>query len=244
VSQHNIELNRRLTDAFNESSLLFVALSSSTGRRGEILSGIVGKVVTTRVQYTGPSRRWRSFEGRLIVRFPSLYRRVARLVFGLDPSSRLRQVFLRRNVVSAYAAFSRQDFEPILVGVAPDVVYEFNLGLQTLGLGGTFLGHEGMLEAFGKLAEAWESWELEPAYILDLGDRVLSLGFWRSQARTSGVPLEVDYAELATLRDGLITHHQDFFSWEEGLRAAGLDPHAIALPARGQTSKAASAAKA
>jgi ketosteroid isomerase-like protein len=144
-------------------------------------------------------------------------------------------------MTSAFAAFYRQDFELILVRFAPDVVYELDPGLQTLGLAGTFRGHEGMLEAFGKLTEAWESWQLEPAYIIDLGDRVLFLGFNRSRARGSGVQLEEEYAQLVTLPDGVVTHFQAFFSWEECLRAAGVDPAALTLPARGKPGKAASA---
>jgi hypothetical protein len=95
-----------------------------------------------------------------------------------------------------------------------------------------------MLEAFGKIAEAWESWELEPVYALDLGDRVLLLGFNRSRARGSGVTLEEEFAELNTARGGLVTRHQAFFSWDEGLRAAGLDPAAVDVPARGTTQAA------
>jgi uncharacterized protein len=136
-------------------------------------------------------------------------------------------------MISAFAAFYRQDFELILVRFSPDVVYEFDPGLQTLGLAGTFRGHEGMLEAFSKLTEAWESWELEPAYIIDLGDRALFLGFNRSRARGSGVQLDEEYAQLVTLPDGVVTRFQAFFSWEKCLRAGGLDPTAIAIPVRG-----------
>jgi hypothetical protein len=72
----------------------------------------------------------------------------------------------------------------------------------------------------------------EPVYVLDLGDRVLFLGFNRMCARTSGVQLEQEFAQLVTVREGLVTHDEVWFRWEEGLRAAGLDPDAIALPKR------------
>jgi ketosteroid isomerase-like protein len=200
-------------------------------------------VVVTPMKYSGPPRRSRNLEERLIVRFPAIYRRQAALVFGLlSPRSRLRRALLRRALVSGWAAFYRRDFELMLARYAPNVEFEFNPGLQTLGLNGTFHGHEGVVEALDKLAEAWESWELEPAYILDLGDRVLFLGFNRSRARASEVQLEAEFAQLVTLREGLGAHDQAFFSWEEGLRAAGLDPDAIALPVRGTTSQAASSA--
>jgi ketosteroid isomerase-like protein len=203
----------------------------------------VRDVVVTRVQYGGPPRGSRNLEERLMVRFPGAYRALAALGQRLlSPRSRMRRALLRRALVSGWAAFYRRDFELMLVRYAPDVEYEFNPGLQTLGLGGTFRGHEGMVEALDKLAEAWESMELVPAYILDLGDHVLFLGFNRSRARASEVRLEAEFAQLATVREGLAAHDQAFFSWEEGLRAAGLDPDAIALPSHGKTGQLASSA--
>ena len=199
----------------------------------------------TPVHHSGPPRPKRDVVERLMVLFPRAYRRLAaRLLPRLSPRSRLRRALLCRTTISAYAAFYRQDFELILVRYAPDVVYEVDPGLQTLGLGGMFHGHAGLLEAFGKLVEAWESWEVEPSYILDLGDRMLTLGFNRSRARGSGVPLEEEYAQLVTLPQGVVTHFQNFFSWEEALRAAGLDPAAIALTVRGKTGEPANRASA
>ena len=200
-------------------------------------------VVITQVQATGPPRAKRDVVERLMVLFPRAYRRLAARLFPrLSPRTRLRRALLRRTMTSAFAAFYRQDFELILVRFAPDVVYEVDPGLQMLGLSGTFRGHEGMLEAFGKLTEAWESWELEPAYIIDLGDRALFLGFNRSRARGSGVQLDEEYAQLVTLPNGVVTHFQAFFSWERCLRAASLDPAALSLPARGKKAPSEAAA--
>jgi ketosteroid isomerase-like protein len=201
----------------------------------------VQDVVVTRVHRTGPPRGERDVVERLMVRFPAAYRRLAGWYFRrLSPRSRVRRAVLRRTLISAFDAFYRQDFELILVRFSPDVEYKFNPGLQTLGLGGVFRGHEGMLEAFGNLTEAWESWELEPAYIVDLGERLLFFGFNRSRARASGVTLEQEYAQLVRVGDGLTTHFQNFFSWEEALQAAGLDPAAITLPVPGRRGQAVS----
>ena len=170
-----------------------------------------------------------------MVRFPSLSRRLAALVFRLlSPRSRLRRALLRRATLSGWASLDRRDFELNLIFFAPDAEFEFPLGWQALGLDDSFRGHEGRIEALNKMLEVWASTELDPAYILDLGDRVLNLGFWRTQARASGVPLEQEISQLVAVRNGLIMHDQTFLSWEEGLRTAGLDPNAIALPARGR----------
>lgn len=169
-----------------------------------------------------------------MVRFPSLFRRLAALVFGrLGPRSRLRRVVLRRALLSGWASWDRRDFEVNLMFFAPDAEFEYPAGMQTLGLDESFRGHEGRIEAMDKFAEVWGS-ELEPTYMLDLGDRILNLGLMYTQARASGVPLEQEFSQLVTLRDGLITRDQNFLSWEEGLRAAGLDPNDIAVPRHGQ----------
>jgi hypothetical protein len=197
-------------------------------------------VVVTRVQCGGPPRRSRNLEERLMVRFTSLYRRLSALVFGLSPGSRLRRAFLRRAAVSGWAAATRRDFKLVLVRYAPDVEVVYAPGMQTLGLGGTFRGHAGLVEGFGKLAEVWDSMEIEPAYTVDLGERLLILGFLRSHARASGVRPDQEFAVLYTVPKRLVTHEQAFLSWEEGLRAAGLDADAIALPSRGKVGQPAS----
>jgi ketosteroid isomerase-like protein len=200
-------------------------------------------VVITRVQRSGPPRRSRNLEERIFVRFPFVLRRLALVISRLSPRSRVRRVLLRRALVSGWASFDRRDYELNFLSFAPDAEFEFEFppSLQPLGLAGSFRGHEGRIEALNKLFEVWSS-ELEPAYMIDLDDRLLNLGFWHTQARASGIPLEQELAQLVTLRDGLIVRDQTFFSWEEGLRAAGLKPDAIALPLRGKTSQAASSA--
>jgi ketosteroid isomerase-like protein len=168
-----------------------------------------------------------------MVRFPSLYRRVVPLVFRLSPRSRLRRTLLRRAIDSGWASFDRRDFELNTLYFATDTEFEFPPAMQTLGIPASFRGHEGRLEGMNTLFEAWGS-ELEPLYLLDLGDdRLLNLGAWHLRGRSSGVPLEQELAQLVTFRHGLVIRDQTFMSWEEGLRAAGLEPGAFPLPAPG-----------
>jgi hypothetical protein len=108
-----------------------------------------------------------------MVRFPALYRRLAELTQRrLTPRSRLRRALLRRQIVSGWSAYNRQDFELMLVRYAPEVEFEFPPGQQTLGLSGTFRGHEAMAAGLREQAGTWASAQVEPAYLLDLGDRV------------------------------------------------------------------------
>jgi ketosteroid isomerase-like protein len=144
-----------------------------------------------------------------------------------------------RACVSGWDAAARRDFELILVRYAPDVELEFDPEFEALGLGGTFRGHAGFLKYFQAVDEAWERRERLPEFVLDLGDRVLRLARFRLPGNVSGLMLEREWAQLATLRGGLVAHEQYFFGWDKGLRAAGLDPDAIALPSGGKAEQAA-----
>ena len=166
-----------------------------------------------------------------MVRFRRVFRLLSARVFGLSPQSRVRRALLRRAVLSGWASLDRRDYEVNLLYFSQDVEFEFPAAMQTLGLDASYRGHEGRIEAMNKIFDVWES-ELDPMYLLDLGDRVLNLGVWHTQGRASAVPLEQELAQLVTMRNGLVVRDQTFFSWEEGLRAARLDPDAIALPRR------------
>lgn len=191
------------------------------------------RVVITPVQYDGP-RRSRNLEERLMVRFPGGWRALAALGQRLlTPRSRLRRALLLRNTISGWDAASRRDFELMLVRYAPDVEVEFAPEFEPLGMGGTFRGHDGLLKMIQAFAgDAWEGWEMRPESVLDLGDRVLILGIFRLPGTASGLEFEREWAQLLTTRDGLVVREQEFFGWDNGLRVAGLDPDAIALPQR------------
>jgi ketosteroid isomerase-like protein len=194
------------------------------------------QAVVTQV-HSGPPTRSRTLEERIWLRFPSVYRRLARVLSRLSPRSRLRRVLLRRGVISGWAAVNRRDFELRRIMFAPDVETVLAHDQQALGLSG-LQGRAATDQALGELADVWD-WEVEPAYILDLGDRVLFLGFNRMRARTSGVQLEQEFAQLVTLREGLVTRDEVWFRWEAGLRAVRLEPDAIALPKRDRAGQAA-----
>ena len=70
-------------------------------------------VAITEVEYSGPPRRSRNLEERLMVRFPALFRRLFAFAQRrlTNPRSRLRRALVRRANISGWAAFSRRDFK-------------------------------------------------------------------------------------------------------------------------------------
>ena len=181
--------------------------------------------VETRVEFRGPVWPERVATDRFAVRFP----RIARwgLAMGmrlLGPRSGIRRDGLRRVVLSGWAAAARLDWELMLVRYSPEVVWEIPEEFQTLGFAPSYRGHRGVIEGLEQFSEAFESWQIRPSRAFDMGDQVLTLGRFRGKARTSGVVWEQEFSQLVTLARGVVVRDRFFYSWEQGLRAAGLDP--------------------
>jgi ketosteroid isomerase-like protein len=124
---------------------------------------------------------------------------------------------------SGWAAAPRKDWELMFARYSPEVVWEIPEEFQTLGFAESYRGHEGLAEGLEQFAEAFEWWEILPERALDLGDRVLALGRFRGKARASGVEWEQEFSQVVTVENGLVTRDRFFYSWEQGLRAAGVD---------------------
>jgi ketosteroid isomerase-like protein len=179
--------------------------------------------VVTRVP--GPVPTGRTVVDKLTVRFPG----VARLLFAIGirlngPRSAVRRDGLRRVLRSGWAAAPRKDWELMFVRYSPDVIWEIPEEFQTLGFAASYHGHDGLVQGLEQFSEAFESWEIRPDRALDFGDRVLALGTFRGKARSSGVEWEQDFSQLVTLDKGLVVRDRFFYSWDQGLKAAGLDP--------------------
>jgi ketosteroid isomerase-like protein len=181
--------------------------------------------VVTRVGSDEPLPTRRTITDQLTVRFP----RTARMMLAIGirfngPRSPMRRDGLRRVLRSGWAAAPRKDWELMFVRYSPEVVWEIPEEFQTLGFAESYHGHQGLVEGLERFSEAFESWELRPARALDFGDRVLALGSFRGKARASGVEWQQKFSQLVTLESGLVVRDRFFYSWEQGLRAAGLEP--------------------
>jgi ketosteroid isomerase-like protein len=140
-----------------------------------------------------------------------------------SPRSRVRRDGLRRVLRSAWAAAPRKDWKLMFARYSPEVVWEMPEEFQTLGFAPSYHGHDGLVEGLEQFSEVFASWEIRPARALDFGDRVLALGSFRGKARASGVEWQQPFSQLVTLESGLVVRDRFFYSWEQGLRAAGLE---------------------
>jgi ketosteroid isomerase-like protein len=85
--------------------------------------------------------------------------------------------------------------------------------------------HSGLDEIRG-YAEAWieayEGLRVEPREILESGDRYLVWVRVTGTGRTSGIPLDMEQAQVMTVRDGKIAGTHEYFDRTEALAAVGL----------------------
>jgi ketosteroid isomerase-like protein len=89
-------------------------------------------------------------------------------------------------------------------------------------LAGVFRGKEAVIQWWREWLAAWDTVAFDYE-LLDAGDRVLLLVDQRMRGRTTGIEVELGkYAQLATFRDGLITHYKIYSTQAEALEAAGL----------------------
>ena len=66
---------------------------------------------------------------------------------------------------------------------------------------------------------AWDNWELEIREIYDVGDRVVVLSHQRGRARTTGMTLDMMFAQIWTIRGGLLTRMDMYSDPSEAAKA-------------------------
>ena len=69
---------------------------------------------------------------------------------------------------------------------------------------------------------AWEDWELEVDALHDAGDRVVALLHQRGRSKAAGMPVEMFFAQVWTLRDGKEARMDMYSDSDEAFEAAGL----------------------
>ncbi|MFL5821577.1 MAG: nuclear transport factor 2 family protein [Solirubrobacteraceae bacterium] len=118
-----------------------------------------------------------------------------------------------------YEAFVRQDWEGLFAFYAPEIEADLSRsGLPDLG---TYHGHDGLREGWGRWRGVWERYDLELEKLLESGDRVLALTRVQARSKGHGIDTTVRAADLFTVRDGLIVRFTNYFDRDAARRDAG-----------------------
>jgi ketosteroid isomerase-like protein len=70
---------------------------------------------------------------------------------------------------------------------------------------------------------AWDDWGLEIAKIYDAGEKVVVVVHQHGRARTTGMALDMVFAQTWTVRDGRLTRMDMYSEPSEALEAVGLE---------------------
>jgi len=84
-------------------------------------------------------------------------------------------------------------------------------------------GVDGIRRFLDEWLDVWGNYEIEVEEILPAPDgRVVSLIAHHGKGRQSGVPIDLEMAQIATLQDGKFIRFDNYDDRQEALRAAGL----------------------
>ncbi|MEK6327460.1 MAG: nuclear transport factor 2 family protein [Actinomycetota bacterium] len=86
----------------------------------------------------------------------------------------------------------------------------------------TYQGMEGAQEFLADWREAWEDWRLEVEEYRAAGDKVVVVARQRGRAKATGLPVDMHFAQVWTVRDGMYTRMEMYADPGEALRAVGL----------------------
>ena len=70
---------------------------------------------------------------------------------------------------------------------------------------------------------AWDDWDLEIQEIYDAGDKVVVVVQQRGRARTTGIALDMLFAQVWTIHDGRATRADMYSDPADALKAVGLE---------------------
>jgi ketosteroid isomerase-like protein len=120
-----------------------------------------------------------------------------------------------------WTAWLRGDLEALVSDWDPNVIWDtshFHSWPE-----GTYVGVEGIQKFLREWLEVWGEYEIEIEDVMPTQDgRVISLIAHHGQGGRSGIPMDLEMAQIATFRDGRIVRFDNYEDRAEALEAAGL----------------------
>jgi ketosteroid isomerase-like protein len=123
-------------------------------------------------------------------------------------------------VRDGYEAFrARGEFAEELV--APDFVWDMSTfrGWPEQQI---YEGPQGARSFLTNWADAWEDWQMEVEALHDAGDRVVAVVRQRGRSKTTGLPVDMCFAMVWTVRDGKNTRMEMYADPAEAIEAVRL----------------------
>jgi ketosteroid isomerase-like protein len=112
--------------------------------------------------------------------------------------------------------------EPLGEDTSPDFVWDMST-FRGWPEKQTYEGADGMREFIADWTEAWDEWRLEVVELKDAGDDVVAIVHQSGRSKTTGLAVDMDFAQVWSFEDGQQTRMRMYADPHEALRAAGLD---------------------
>ena len=125
-----------------------------------------------------------------------------------------------------FAAIGSVDKEGLLALVAEDI--EWMIPGEDWPLAGTHRGHAGLAHVLRKASEEVEMAYPKPPEFVAQGDRVMVIGVATGKIKFTNKPFKDDWVFDTTVRDGKITHIQEYSDTQALARASKIDAPGLA----------------
>jgi ketosteroid isomerase-like protein len=86
----------------------------------------------------------------------------------------------------------------------------------------TYEGLDGAREFIRAWVDAWDEWELELESLADAGDKVVAIMRQHGRSKTTGLEVDMSFAQVFTFEDGVQTRTEMYADPAEALKATGL----------------------
>ncbi len=86
-----------------------------------------------------------------------------------------------------------------------------------------YRGQEEVRRFLEEWLASWDSYEAGVAEFIGVGDRVLALCWQRGVGRDSGVPVDQEWAQVLTVRDGKVVRVDNYSVLAEAFEAVGIE---------------------
>jgi ketosteroid isomerase-like protein len=123
---------------------------------------------------------------------------------------------------SSWDAFIRGDLDAVFEYFAEDIEWDTTTfeGWPEVGV---YRGHPGVRKFFEDWVASWERFEAGVDDVVDVGDdRVVVLAWQRGYGPGSHAPVEMEWAQICTLRDGLCVRIEVWSDRGAALESVGL----------------------
>lgn len=124
-------------------------------------------------------------------------------------------------VCRAYDAWNRDDLDGFLSLVHPSAEWR-GPGDLFLGIESVYRAHAGVRRWWNLAKEPWKYFKSHVERTLPQGDKVVTVVRFEAVGRESGVRVELPFANVMELKDGLIVRFHAYYSLAEALEAVGL----------------------